>query len=297
MKWDGIRALAHVTEHGVTLVTRTGRDTSASYPELAGLAAAVGARRPVLDGEIVAFGGGSWPSFEALQQRMNVAAPSQVRQLAAQIPVTYLAFDLLSADGQSLLDQPYRRRRERLDDLGLDGPNWQTPAAFFGVSGTDAQAVSRVNGLEGIVAKRLASRYEPGKRSSSWVKIKNLHRQEFVVGGWKPGEGNRTSLIGSLLVGFYDAGGLTFAGHVGTGFTSATLRMLTDLLGPLRRDSSPFGETVPPEHARGAVWAEPDIVIEAEFGQWTTAGRLRAASYLGLRTDKDPTDVVREPSP
>src|ERR1700683_4462251 len=294
MKWDGIRALAHVTGSAVALIGRTGRDLSASYPELQGLAAALAGRPVVLDGEIVAFGGGAWPSFEVLQQRMNVTAPAQVRQLAAQIPVSYLAFDLLSVDGQPLLDQPYASRRERLDELGLEGANWQTPPAFIGVSGADAQAVSRANGLEGIMAKRLASRYEPGRRTASWLKIKNLLRQEFVVGGWKPGEGNRASLIGSLLVGVYGPSGLTFAGHVGTGFTSQTLRSLTRLLAPLHRDSSPFGSSVPPEHARGVVWVEPEIVIEATFGLWTGAGRLPAASFLGVRTDKDPADVVRE---
>jgi bifunctional non-homologous end joining protein LigD len=294
MKWDGIRAIAHVTERTVTLVTRTGRDTTASYPELAGMAAAVGARRPVLDGEIVAFGEHAWPRFEVLQQRMNITTPSQVRQLAAEIPVSYLAFDLLSVDGQSLLGQPYSRRRERLAGLGLEGPHWQTPPSFTGVSGSEAQAVSRANGLEGIMAKRLASRYEPGRRTSSWRKIKNLHRQEFVVGGWSPGEGNRANLIGSLIVGVYGPDGLTYAGHVGTGFTSETLTMLTALLAPLRRPTSPFGATIPPEHARGAVWVEPEVVIEAEFGMWTTSGRLRAAAYLGLRDDKPPTEVVRE---
>jgi bifunctional non-homologous end joining protein LigD len=296
MKWDGIRAVAHISAGAVTLVTRSGRDVSGGYPELMGMAAALAPHEAVLDGEIVAFGGGAWPSFEALQQRMNVTAASQVRQLAAEIPVTYLAFDLLALDDEVLIDQPYRRRRERLDQLAFDGRNWQTPPAFVGVKGTDIQAVSRQHSLEGIMAKRLESRYEPGKRSAGWRKIKNTHRQEFVVGGWKPGEGNRENLIGSLLVGVYEPTGLVFAGHVGTGFTQHALASLTRLLAPLRRDSSPFGSTVPPEHARFAIWVEPKVVIEAEFGQWTTAGRLRAASYMGLRNDKDPADVVREPS-
>ncbi len=151
------------------------------------------------------------------------------------------------------------------------------------------------------MAKRLESRYEPGKRSSAWRKIKNVFRQEVVIGGWKPGEGMRASLLGSLIVGVYDRsaghqGGLVYAGHVGTGFTTDTLQMLTGKLAPLRRPTSPFGSTipVPPEHARSAVWVEPELVIEVAFALWTSSGRLRAASYLGLRTDKDPTDVVRE---
>jgi len=294
MKWDGVRAIATIRAGDVTLTSRTGRDVTGSYPELTGMAAALGSRDVVLDGEIVAFGDGSWPSFEALQQRMNVTSPAQVRRLAAEVPVTYLAFDLLSADGRTLTDRPYRERRASLDELAFEGPHWQTPPAFIGVPGADVQAISRQHSLEGIVAKRLVSRYEAGKRSAAWRKIKNVHRQEFVVGGWKPGEGNRSDVIGSLIVGVQGPAGLTYAGHVGTGFTQHTLRMLTDRLTPLRRATSPFGSTVPAEYVRGAVWAEPKLVIEAEFALWTSSGRLRAATYRGLRDDKDPADVVRE---
>ena len=207
MKWDGIRALAHLDSGQAMLVSRTGRDVSGSYPELQGLAKAVGEHQVVLDGEIVAFGPDGWPSFEVLQQRMNVSSPSQVRQLAAEVSVSYLAFDLLSSGGESLLDRPYRARREHLEALGLEGSHWQTPPAFIGVSGADIRAVSRQHSLEGIMAKRLESRYEPGKRSSAWRKIKNVFRQEVVVGGWKPGEGMRASLLGSLIVGVYDGAG------------------------------------------------------------------------------------------
>ncbi len=294
MKWDGLRAIASVGEGAVALFSRTGREVTRIYPELAGLASAAGDRRLVLDGEIVAFGGGTWPSFEALQQRMNLPA-DQASRRAADIPVTYLAFDLLH-DGGLLLDQPYRERRARLDALGLEGGHWQTPPAFIGLSGADALALSKRNGLEGIMAKRVTSRYEPGKRTTAWRKIKNVMRQEFVVGGWKPGEGARTAQIGSLLVGVQAAEGLTYAGHVGTGFTAQTLRMLTDKLAPLRRSASPFGSTVPAEHARHAVWVEPLLVIEARFAGWTSSGRLRAPSYLGLRADKDPAEVIREPT-
>jgi len=294
MKWDGVRAIATIRDGTVTLLSRTGRDVTGSYPELAGMATALGSRDVVLDGEIVAFGGGNWPSFEALQQRMNVTSPAQVRRLAAEVPVTYLAFDLLAADGRTLTDRPYRERRASLDELAFEGPHWQTPPAFIGVPGADVQAISRQHSLEGVVAKRLVSRYEAGKRSAAWRKIKNVHRQEFVVGGWKPGEGNRSDVIGSLIVGVQGPTGLTYAGHVGTGFTQHTLRMLTDRLAPLRRATSPFGSTVPAEYVRGAVWAEPKLVIEAEFALWTSSGRLRAATYRGLRDDKDPADVVRE---
>ena len=295
MKWDGVRAIAFIEQGAAQIWSRTGRDVTYSYPELQELAGAVGAARAVLDGEIVAFGGGEWPSFEALQQRINISSPAQIRLLAAQVPVSYLAFDLLCLDGRPLLDEPYSRRRALLDGLGLSGRHLQAPPSFTDVTGAELVAVSKQHGLEGIVAKRLTSRYDPGKRSPAWRKIKNVYRQEAVVGGWKPGEGNREGLIGSLLIGVQGAAGLEYAGHVGTGFTQDTLAMLSRRLGPLRRGTSPFAAPVPPEHARAAVWAEPRLVIEVGFGGWTSASVMRAAAYKGLRTDKDPAEVVREP--
>ena len=298
MKWDGLRALAYVGDGLVRLVSRTGRDITQVYPELQGLAAALreaGASGAVLDGEIVAFGGEQWPSFEALQQRMNISSAADVRTLAAQVPVSYLAFDLLALNGHPLLDLPYRDRRALLDELGLHGRNWQTPPAFTHEPGTAIQAMSRQQGLEGVLVKRLVSRYEPGRRSASWIKVKNVRRQEAVVGGWKPGERGRAGQIGSLLIGVYGPGGLAYAGHVGTGFTQQALRMLGGRLEPLRRDTSPFTTEVPAEHARNARWAQPQLVVEVAFTEWTKAGRLRAPSYKGLRDDKDPAEVVREP--
>jgi len=294
MKWDGVRALAYIENRRVRLLSRTGQDITGSYPELAGLGAAVGRRQAVLDGEIVAMGGDSWPDFERLQQRMH-ARPAMVARLAESVPVTYLAFDLLHLDGRPLLDEPYQARRALLDELALQGPSWQTPPSFTGEAGADVQAVSRQHGLEGIVAKRLASRYEPGKRTGSWLKIKNLHEQEVVVGGWKPGEGKRAGVFGSLLIGVQDTGGLEYAGHVGTGFSDQALDMLWQRLIPLRRATSPFASEVPPEHARRAVWVDPVLVIDVSFTVWTQAGRMRAPSYRGLRTDKDPAEVTREP--
>ena len=295
MKWDGLRAIAEIDHGRLQLWSRTGRDITAGYPELQQLAAAAGVDQAVLDGEIVVFGPEGWPSFEALQQRMNISAPAQVRALLAAVPVTYLAFDLLILDGQPLLDQPYTERRAQLEQLELNGRHWQTPPSFTDAAGQEVLDVSKQHGLEGVVAKRLKSRYEPGKRTSSWRKIKNVHRQEAVVGGWKPGAGNRAGQIGSLLIGVQGEGGLQYSGHVGTGFTQATLAMLGEKLAPLRRATSPFATPVPPEHARAAVWAEPVLVVEVEFGLWTSEGRMRAASYKGLRDDKDPAEVIREP--
>ena len=294
MKWDGVRAIALVEDGELRLWSRSGRDVTGSYPELRPLGSAVAADRAVLDGEIVAFAGGQWPSFEALQQRINVSHPAQIARLAAEVPVSYLVFDLLCLDGQPLLDVPYSQRRARLDALGLSGPYWQTPPSFTDVAGRELLAVSRQQGLEGVVAKRLTSRYDPGKRSPAWRKIKVVLRQEAVIGGWKPGAGGRAGQIGSLLIGVQGPDGLAYAGHVGTGFTQPALAMLGERLSPLRRDASPFAAPVPPEHARAAVWAEPQLVIEVAFSGWTSAGVMRAASYKGLRTDKDPAEVVRE---
>jgi bifunctional non-homologous end joining protein LigD len=295
MKWDGLRALAYIGGGRVRLLSRTGQDITGSYPELAGLGAAVGRRQAVLDGEIVAMGGDNWPDFERLQQRMH-ARPAMVARLAESVPVTYLAFDLLHLDGRPLLAEPYQARRALLDELALQGPSWQTPPSFTGEAGADVQAVSVQHDLEGIVAKRLASRYEPGRRTGSWLKIKNLRKQEVVVGGWKPGEGKRAGLFGSLLIGVQGEGGLDYAGHVGTGFSDQALDMLWQRLTPLRRATSPFASEVPPEHARRAVWAEPVLVIDVVFTGWTGAGRMRAPSYQGLRVDKNPAEVIREPS-
>jgi bifunctional non-homologous end joining protein LigD len=297
MKWDGIRAIAYA-DGGLRLLSRTGRDITQTYPELAGLPEALrkaGAAGAVLDGEIVAFGDAGWPSFEALQQRMNLSSPGDVRLLAGRVPVTYLVFDLLALNGHALLDLPYRDRRGLLDELGLTGRHWQTPPAFTEESGADVLAASRSQHMEGVIAKRLGSRYEPGRRTGSWIKVKNVRRQETVVGGWQPGERGRSGQIGSLLVGVHDENGLAYAGHVGTGFTRQTLGMLAGRLAPLRRATSPFGTAVPNEHARLAVWVEPELVVEVEFTQWTSAGRLRAPSYKGLRDDKDPAEVIREP--
>ena len=294
MKWDGVRALAYLDGGQLRLASRTGRDITVAYPELAALGPAAGGPL-LLDGEIVAFED-ERPSFAQLQQRMHVTSAAQAARLAGPIPVSYLIFDVLHAAGHSLLDTPYGQRRRLLEDLDLgeSAGTWQVPPSFTGYAGADVLAVSRQHGLEGVVAKRLGSLYQPGQRSPDWRKIKNVYRQEFVVGGWRRGERSRAGQIGSLLVGVHGPGGLQYTGHVGTGFTQQTLDLLASRLTALRQPESPFADEIPRDHARGAVWVRPLMVIEAAFATWTPEGRLRAASYQGLRDDKDPAAVVRE---
>jgi bifunctional non-homologous end joining protein LigD len=292
-KWDGVRALVYVEGGRPRVLSRNDRDVTASYPELRDMAEALGSREIVLDGEIVALDAAGKPSFEALQSRMHVTNSAQVKRLTAQVPVTYLVFDVLHLDGRSLLDEPYVERRRVLESLQLSGPSWQTPPHFEG-DGDAVFAASRAQGLEGVLAKRLDSRYYPNKRSDCWLKVKNLRTQEVVIGGWKPGEGRRAGAIGSLLLGVPGDDGLEFVGHVGTGFTEAMLRDLEGDLAPLARDDAPFATAVPREHARSARWVEPRIVGEVAFSEWTREGRLRHPAWRGLRPDKAPDEVVRE---
>jgi bifunctional non-homologous end joining protein LigD len=294
MKWDGVRTSAYLDGGRLLrLVSRTGRDVTVAYPELLALGPATGHRPMVLDGEIVAFGQGR-PSFETLQPRIHVSTAAQAAAMANQVPVTYLIFDLLYLDGDLTLPLPYRQRRERLDGLGLAGPSWQTPPSFTDVAGADVLAAATAQRLEGVVAKRLASTYRAGERSPDWRKVKPTFRQEAVVGGINPGQGNRAGTIGSLLIGVHTEDGLAYAGKVGTGFTAATLRLLDHELEPLHTKTSPFATPVPREFSRTAQWVQPRAVIEVAFAGWTSEGRMRAASYRGLRTDKDPAEVIRE---
>jgi bifunctional non-homologous end joining protein LigD len=253
----------------------------------------VTASQALLDGEIVAFTDGR-PDFEALQPRMHVSSADAAFRLSSTIPVSYLAFDALHVDGVALTSRPYAERRKTLNTIIANGPRWLAPPHFPGPDLDAVRTASVANGLEGVVAKRLDSVYEPGARPGTWLKVKNQLQQEVVVAGWKPGQGNRAGLVGSLLVGVYSAGLLVYAGHVGTGFSDPVLRTLTRRLEALRRPDSPFDGPVPAEYARPAVWVEPRLVVDVTFHRWTRAGRMRAPAYRGLRDDKNPADVVRE---
>jgi bifunctional non-homologous end joining protein LigD len=291
IKWDGIRALAIIDGGRVRLVNRNGRDATRQYPELRELGRAVGTLQLILDGEIVAFDENGRPSFERLQSRMHLASDSAIRRRMEDIPVAYMIFDVLFLEGHSTMQLPYTERRRLLDEqLKLEGPHWRTPSYHAG-DGKDMLAASRERGLEGVIAKKLDSIYEPGRRSGNWLKIKNVQRQEVVIGGWMPGEGRRAESIGSLVVGYYDGDRLVYAGNVGSGFKEADLARLGKLLEPLRRKDSPFDGRQP---KKGAMFVEPKLVAEAEFLEWTRAGTLRAPAFKGLRDDKDPKSVVRE---
>jgi bifunctional non-homologous end joining protein LigD len=295
IKWDGVRAIGYSDPGHLRLESRNLKDITPRYPELRKLAEELGARRAVLDGEVVAFGDDGRPDFQRLQARMHLASDSAVRRRMADTPVTYVLFDLLYLDGESLLGLPYIERRQRLEELDLDGPSWQTPRNHTG-DGAKLLEASRERDLEGIVAKRLGSRYHPGRRSRDWLKVKNVLRQELVVGGWLPGRGRREGMIGALLVGYHDNDGrLRYAGRVGTGYTEDDLKRLAKRLEPLRRKSSPFDGRQPP---RESCFVEPRLVCEVEFREWTSARTLRAPSFKGLRDDKDPADVqVESPEP
>ncbi|HWV86906.1 MAG TPA: DNA ligase D [Capillimicrobium sp.] len=296
IKWDGVRALVSSEPGRIRIESRNGRDITASYPELRALNRALSHHRAILDGEIVAFDEDGRPSFGRLQQRMHLTNESQVRRRAQEVPVVLVLFDLLWLDGHSLMHLPYDERRARLEALELTGPNWQTPAAHHGDGAALLEATAR-QGLEGLIAKRRDSPYEPGRRSGAWIKVKNVNRQEVVIAGWLPGEGRRASRIGALVVGVHDEtdppSPLRYAGRVGTGFTDRTLDELRERLEPLRTDHSPFGHH-PQGLPRNVQWVTPSLLAEVEYGEWTSDGLLRHPSFKGLRADKDPADVVRE---
>lgn len=293
LKWDGVRAIASVEGGRARFLSRNDHDITSAYPELHGLGQALGSRPAVLDGEIVALDEHGRPSFEALQPRMQVTDAARARRLAAQAPVSYLIFDVLHLDGASTVDLPYGQRRRLLDSLPLAGERWAVPSNHPG-PGADLLAAARASGLEGVVAKRLDSTYQPGRRSRDWVKVKVTRTQEVVIGGWTPGKDNRSSRIGALLLGVPGDAGLVYVGKVGTGFTEAALDELQRQLQTLRRPTPPFATRVPSADAAGATWLEPDVVGEVRFTEWTSAGRLRHPAWRGLRPDTAAAQVVRE---
>jgi bifunctional non-homologous end joining protein LigD len=293
LKWDGVRILAHVGSEHIRLVGRSGIDATIAYPELRGLAGALGGRMVVLDGEVAVLGPDGSSDFQALAPRMHVRSAARAHELAVRVPVTYVVFDVLAVDGRSTTALLYSQRREILEGLVSSGPHWQVSPSFHG-HGRDLLEASKRMGVEGIVAKRLDSPYRPGQRSSEWIKIKNLLTQEAVIGGYTVGDGRREGTFGSLLLGLPVPDGLTYVGAVGTGFDDAALAELSEQLRKLRRSESPFVGGVDPRHARSARWVDPQLVGEVAYGQWTADNRMRHPVWRGLRPDKIPAEVVRE---
>jgi bifunctional non-homologous end joining protein LigD len=289
LKWDGVRAIAALDGRGGTrLFARKGPEITVAYPELAGLAAALGERDAVLDGEVAVLDENGRPSFRALAERMHVRDAARAARLRRTVPVTYLIFDLLRLDGEDLSGRPYTDRRAALNELGLGSDYWIVPPSFDDRQATLAAAEEYK--LEGVVAKRRTSLYRGGTRSPDWIKFKLESTGEFVVGGYRPG----ARALGALLVGVPGEQGLAFRGRVGGGISNASERELLQILGPLRSSESPFEADLPREDSRGAVWVRPEVVVEVKFGERTVDRRLRFPRFLRLRRDKTPDEVIDE---
>lgn len=295
VKWDGQRLIAAVGDPAqpLRLDTTRGLDAAIRFPELGGLPAALAPLQVILDGEVVAFDDAGRPNFGQLQRRMHLTKTAEIARIAADVPVCYVVFDLLWLNGRDVTGLPYLQRRDLLAQVVEPADSWKVPPHHVG-GAADLLEAARAQHLEGIMVKRVDSTYLPGKRSPAWVKVKIRPRQEFVVGGWHPGEGERAGRIGSLLVGYYDGGALRYAGKVGTGFKAQELRRLGDLFAGLEVDTAPFDPAPPRLVARTAHWVRPVVVAEVAFGEWTSEGILRHPSYVATRDDKDPRDVVRE---
>jgi DNA ligase D-like protein (predicted ligase)/DNA ligase D-like protein (predicted polymerase)/DNA ligase D-like protein (predicted 3'-phosphoesterase) len=279
-KWDGYRLLVDADHGEVRLRSRSGRDLTDEFPQLGSLADDLADHHVVLDGEVVALDASGVPSFSEMQNRARATR------------IEFWAFDLLHLDGRSLLRARYRDRRQLLETLAASS-GLKVPDLLPG-DGDEALEYSRKHRWEGVIAKKRDSTYQPGRRSASWVKDKYWNTQEVVIGGWRAGEGGRTSGIGSLLMGIPVDGGLHFAGRVGTGFTERDLANLKKTLAPLHTDESPFDAPLLTRDATGVTFVKPTLVGEVRYSEWTSDNRLRQPSWRGLRPDKDPSQVTRE---
>ena len=281
VKWDGFRALAIVRGGEVALVSRNANDLTGRFPTVArAIEHAVRTPNVVLDGEICALDAAGRPRFGALQTGSGT--------------LVYYAFDILEVDGTPVVSRSLVDRRQALEQVVEQSADVRVSTLFE--DGRALLAAVEQQGLEGIVAKRASSRYQPGKRTRDWLKVKTTGRQEFVVAGYTRGEGRRATGFGSLVLAVNESGSLRWVGNVGTGFTEAEIERVLARLRPLERRESPFPE--PPKMPRvrrdAIVWVEPVVVAEVQFAEWTHEGRLRAPVYMGLRDDKAPGDVRRE---
>ncbi|HUQ78593.1 MAG TPA: DNA ligase D [Patescibacteria group bacterium] len=313
IKWDGYRVEAVVRDGTVKLWTRNLKDAETYFPNLLSPPTWIDAREAIVDGEVVALDDEGRPDFSLLQERISQhraatggGSRSRLRVesntadgVAGVGPLVYEVFDLLHLDGRSLLGVPLEDRKRLLRSV-LRETNRVRFASHVVGDGLAFMAAAEARGLEGIVAKLRRSRYEPGKRSPAWLKLKIRPEQELVVGGWTPGEGNARDL-GAVVVGVYEDGRLRFAGKVGSGFTAKTRKLLLEAMGPLVVDSPPFDPPPPTDYRGrwggdlgGVTWIRPSLVIRAELGGWTRDGHVRQTSFKGIEPGRDPLVVVRE---
>lgn len=288
LKWDGYRAIATLVGDSVTFHSRNGLDMTSTFPELAELRDSVNGDA-VLDGEIVALDERGRPRFERIQTRSGLTSPRDVERARLAQPVRFFLFDALSLGGESLVALPYEERRRHLLEAVTESTAITVPPDV-GDDLAAAVSMSRDLGLEGVMAKRRDSVYREGKRSRDWIKLRHSESQEVVVGGWRPGKGNRADTVGSLLLGVPDGDTLRYVGRVGTGFADAELQTLRAKLDRLARATSPL-TGVPDVDARDAHWVTPKLVGEVEFSEATSEGRLRHPTWRGWRPDKTPGDV------
>lgn len=278
-KWDGIRALVEVRDAQTRVYSRTGRDLTASFPELAGLSEQL--PDALLDGELISLGPDGRPLFGRVVERMHTTDPARVARLRRSTPVTYMVFDLLRFDGGDTRPLSYNDRRALLSELDLSGEAWQTSPYHY--DGEHVMTAALDNGLEGVMAKRLASTYQ-SRRSHDWVKVKPTRSIDVVVGGRR----RHIRQIGSLLVGEpTSTGALRFRGRVAGGISAAVESQLLELLAPLTTDASPFDGAVTADDAKGTTWVRPELVVEVAYGAITPDGRLRFPRLVRIRTDRD----------
>jgi len=286
VKWDGIRALVETSATQVRVRTRSGRDISVAFPELADLKG----RSLVLDGEIVSLRDGV-PTLMALADRIHVTDSRKAATLSAANPAVFLIFDVLSVDGESLLAVPWEQRRDVLDSLELGDVAWQVPSTYD--DGEVLLDAARAQGLEGIVSKKRSSIYRPGVRSGDWLKFPIRPTGSFVVGGYRF-ETDSQSRLGAILVGVPTPSGLAYRGKVGSGIAGKAGARLGELLKPLAQRESPFID-VPRLDAQGAVWVEPVVVVDVDYLSITADLKLRQPAYRGVSADLSVTDVEEQP--
>ncbi len=291
-KLDGYRVIAHLEQGKVRLMSRRGLELSHSFPEIVAELQAQAVEQMILDGEIVALGADGRPAFNALQNRAQLKGAAEIERARQSTPVVLVCFDLLHFAGINLRAAPYTDRRRYLAQC-----LWPSPHLQLVHTDTDAERLYQAalaSGFEGVIAKRLDSPYQPGRRSPAWRKYKATHTVELLVGGYTAGKAARASL-GALLLGYWEGRKLRYAGHVGSGLSEASIRELHERLTMLKRARSPFAE--PPPLHRPTTWIEPELVAEVSYLEWTPDGLLRAPVFVRLRDDIDPATVRSGPIP